>query len=156
MTDPWLPGAVITLVNLAILWGTVRYAERGYVAHRNAQQATCRAVAAANRAERAAGIQSPPGSGKAADMEAVLGGGFVVMQDEAAVVFDHPADPGQVIPVLVETSYPGAIDAEIIGEMLSVTVTESSPGVLRAGEFEVHLDQFGVPRKIRRADGDGS
>lgn len=151
MIDQWLPAVVITAVNLLIMWGTMRYAERGYRSYYNAQQATCRATVAATRAERAAGIQSPSGFGKAAAMGDLTEGMFVVVMDETGL----PAD------IAMENRWrygrPGGLDLETIGTMMSVEVTEISPGVLRAGEFEIQLSEGGIPRAIRRhTDGDGS
>lgn len=141
MIDQWLPGAVITAINLLIMFGTMRYAERAYRWHHNAQQATCRATAAAGRAERAAGMQPPPGFGKAAAMDVMFGGGgFVIMNDEAAP-FGQPMST----TVTFEDS-----DPEVIGMMFGIEVTELAPDRFAAGSYEVQLTEDGRPKSITR------
>jgi hypothetical protein len=139
MADPWLPGAVITAVNLLIMFVTLRAAGRVERARVEAQVSAARGTGYTARAECAAGMHP----GKANTMDVMLGGAGFVIMDEVGPFFGAPRS------TTVTFDHP---DPEVIGMMLGIEVTEVTPGVLRAGEFEVHLSEGGIPKTIRRWD----
>jgi hypothetical protein len=161
MIDQWLPAAVITAVNLLIMFGTMWTARHTEQARVDAQVSAARATGYAARSERAAGMQP----GKVNGTDALLNGGaFMVLVDEGDVFRGTPDDQavtnGPLSAIAMESRYrygkPGGLDLGTIGAMMSVEVTEVSPGVLAAGDLEIVLTEGGLPKTIRRRSDGGS